>query len=124
MQDEKTNIEFIDEKEEVYYKSSHLLKGLIDGTLLTRKFVIRQLPFLFFLAFLGLIYISNRYHADKTRNKIFSLKNELQELRSEALYTSSELMKLGRQTEVARELKEKGLDLKELVQPPKIINQE
>jgi hypothetical protein len=69
------------------------------------------------------MYISNRYHADRIRNRIFNLKNELKELRSEALYTSSELMKLGRQTEVARELREKGLDLKESVQPPKKINQ-
>lgn len=122
MTEKKGNIEFIDENEEHLNNSSGILKCLIDGTLLTRKFVVRQLPFIFFLVFLGLVYISNRYHAERTRNKIFTLKNELKELRSEALYTSSELMKLGRQTEVARELKEKGLDLKEPVEPPKKIN--
>ncbi len=121
MTEKKENIEFVEEKEDVLHDPSRLLKGLIDGTLLTRKFVQKQLPFFFFLAILGLIYISNRYHADRVRKKIFTLKNELKELRSEALYTSSELMKLGKQTEVARELGEKGLDLKELVKPPKKV---
>ena len=121
MTEDKVNIEFIEEKEEPVHHSPSFFKGFIDGTLLTRNFVIKQLPFFLFIAFIGLIYISNRYHADRIRNKIFILKNELKELRAEALYTSSELMKLGRQTEVARELREKGLDLKESVQPPKII---
>lgn len=118
---ENVNIEFIEEKEEPVHHSPSFFKGFIDGTLLTRKFVIKQLPFFLFIACVGLGYISNRYHADRIRSNIFNLKNELKELRSEALYTSSELMKLGRQTEVARELKEKGLDLKESVQPPKIL---
>ena len=122
MTDEKVNIEFIEEKEEAIHYSPSFFKGFIDGTLLTRRFVLRQMPFFLFIALFGLIYISNRYHADRIRNNIFILKNELKELRSEALFTSSELMKLGRQTEVARELKDKGLDLKESVQPPKILH--
>jgi len=121
MTEEIKNNEFIDEKEEPSRKDRFSLKGLVDGTLLTRNFVIKQLPFFFFLFLLGLTYISNRYHAEKVRKNISGLKNELKELRAEALYTSSELMKLGRQTEVVRELGEKGLDLKESVQPPKKI---
>jgi len=121
MTEEIKNNEFIDEKEEPSRKDRFNLKGLVDGTLLTRNFVIKQLPFFFFLFLLGLTYISNRYHAEKVRKNISGLKNELKELRAEALYTSSELMKLGRQTEVVRELGEKGLDLKESVQPPKKI---
>jgi hypothetical protein len=121
MNEENVNIEFIEEKEDPVHNSPSFFKGFIDGTFLTRKFVLKQMPFFLFIALLGLIYISNRYHADRIRSDIYNLKNDLKELRSEALYTSSELMKLGRQTEVARELKEKGLDLKESIQPPKII---
>ncbi len=121
MTEDKENIEFIEEKDETSQKSGFNLKGLVDGTFLTRKFVVRQIPFFFYLFFIGLIYISNRYHAERVRKNIAGLKNELKELRSEALYTSSELMRLGRQTEVVRELRHKGLDIKESVQPPKKI---
>ncbi len=121
MNEEKENIEFLEEQEEKSIKNHHLMKGLIDGTLLTRQFVVKQIPFFLFLSFLCLIYISNRYHADSVRNKVSVLKNELRELRSRALYTTSELMKMSRQTEVAREVKEKGLELKESLEPPKKI---
>jgi hypothetical protein len=121
MQEKKKNIEFIDEKEDKPTENLHLLRGLVDGTLITRSFFTRQMPFFLFLAFLGIIYISNRYHSDSTRNNVFRLKNELLELRSEALYTASELMRMGRQTEVAREVRNRGLDLKESMEPPKKI---
>ena len=80
MTEEIKNNEFIDEKEEPSRKDRFNLKGLVDGTLLTRNFVIKQLPFFFFLFLLGLTYISNRYHAERVRKNIAGLKNELKEL--------------------------------------------
>lgn len=121
MIEERGNIEFLEEQEEKPVKNHHFIRGLIDGTFLTRQYVVKQISFFFFLSFLGLIYISNRYHSDSIRNNISLLKNELRELRSRALYTTSELMKMGRQTEVAREVKEKGLQIKESLEPPKKI---
>jgi hypothetical protein len=118
---DRVNNDFVSEAEGAEPDNGKILKGLIDGTLLTRGYVTRQMPFFLFIAFLGLVYIGNRYHAEKTRTKIAKLKIELMELRSEALYTSSELMKMGRQTEVAREIKERGLSLKESLVPPKKI---
>jgi len=101
--------------------SSSAFRGLMDGSLLTRKAVQKQLPFIFFMALLGLLYISNRYHADRLRRDIKVLKSDLGELRAKALFTSSELMKMGRQTEVAEYLKKYGLELKESEVPPKKI---
>lgn len=118
---ENKNIEFINESGENRQKESSILRGLIDGTLLTRKEVIHQLPFVLFLVFLGLIYISNSYHAESIRKNREILRNEINELRSEAVFVSSELMKLSRQTEVAEEVREKGLKLEESVDPPKKI---
>jgi len=83
--------------------------------------VIQQLPFIFFLVFLSVIYISNRYHAETLRNRVEDLREVTNELRSQAIFVSSELMKLSRQTEVAEEMGKKGLDLKESVEPPKKI---
>lgn len=118
---EDENIEFINETGENQQKESSILRGIIDGTLLTRKKVVYQLPFVLFLVFLALIYISNRYHAESIRKDREILRNEINELRSEAVFVSSELMKLSRQTEVAEEVRERGLKLEESVDPPKKI---
>lgn len=118
---ENKNIEFIIESEESQQKESSILRGLVDGTLLTRKKVLHQLPFVLFLVFLGLIYISNSYHAESIRKDRENLRNEINELRSEAVFVSSELMKISRQTEVAEEVRKKGLNLEESVDPPKKI---
>lgn len=121
MEEERKHIEFVEEQEPQSNGSSGVMRGLVDGSLLTRKAVVNQLPFIFFLVFIGLIYISNRYHADMLRGRIEKLRTETSELRSKAIFVSSELMKLSRQTEVAEELEKKGLDLKESMEPPKKI---
>jgi hypothetical protein len=115
------HIEFIDEKEPVKESRQVNLRGLVDGTLLTKKAVTSQLPFIFFLMLLGLLYISNRYHADMLRKKIDTYRTEIRDLRSEAIYVSSELMKESMQTEVAEEVQRRGLQLKESIEPPKKI---
>ena len=121
MADNKKNIESEDVKDDQIISSSSALRGIIDGSLLTRKAVQKQLPFLLFIAFIGIMYISNRYHADKLRREIASLKLELGELRAHSLFTSSELMKMGRQTEVADFVNKYGLEIKESLVPPKKI---
>jgi cell division protein FtsL len=101
--------------------SSSAIRGLIDGTLLTRKSFTGQLPFVFFLAFMAMMYISNRYHAEKLRHNIIAKKTELSDLRAQSIFISAELMKLSRQTEVAEEVKKYGLTIKESLVPPKKI---
>lgn len=121
IKDREDHIEFEKENESSEQTQSSIFRGIIDGTLLTRKKVIQQLPFIFFLVFLSVVYISNRYHAETLRNRIEDLRETTNELRSQAIFVSSELMKLSRQTEVAEEMQKKGLDLKESVEPPKKI---
>ncbi len=101
--------------------SSSAIRGLIDGTLLTRKSFTGQLPFVLFLAFMAMFYISNRYHAEKLRRKIAATKTELSDLRAQSIFISAELMKLSRQTEVAELAKKYGLSIKESEVPPKKI---
>ena len=118
---EKKDIEFIEDQGTDQQQDSSILRGIIDGTLLTRTKVVRQLPFILFIVFLGLLYISNRYHAEALRSDRENLRSDINELRSKAVYVSSELMKLSRQTEVAVEVKENGLQLEESIEPPKKI---
>jgi hypothetical protein len=95
------------------------VKEIIDGTFLVRENMIRQLPFVLFLTFLGVIYIGNRFHAEKMVRQINDLKIEVDNLRSEQITITSELMNISRPSEVAALVESKGLGLKESLEPPK-----
>lgn len=94
--------------------------ALFSGRFLSNAETIRQLPFIFFLAFLGLLYIGNGYYAERTVRKISRVTYELKELQSEYIITSSELMYLSKQSEVARLAKSAGI-LESTVPPKKIV---
>jgi cell division protein FtsL len=68
-----------------------------------------------------MMYITNRYNAEKLKYRIGEKKNELNDLRARSIFISAELMKLSRQTEVAEEVKKYGLSIKESEVPPKKI---
>ena len=69
------------------------------------------------LVLIAFLSIANRNHAEKLVIKSNSLQNEVKELRSQAISTSSELMKFSRQTTVERIVRERGLDLEENLEP-------
>ncbi len=93
-------------------------QGVLDGSLLTRENVIKQLPFIIFLTLLGLIYITNRYHAEKVFVLTEETRKEIRELRSEKISVQSELMHKSRQQEVLNMLKQQGSDLQYAEEPP------
>ncbi|MBN1791802.1 MAG: hypothetical protein JW830_14975 [Bacteroidales bacterium] len=95
------------------------VKELIDGTFLVRENMIRQLPFVLFLTFLGVIYIGNRFHAERMVRQINDLKIEVGNLRSEQITITSELMNISRPSQVAVLVESKGLGLQESLEPPK-----
>ncbi len=95
------------------------VKELIDGTFLVRENMIRQLPYVLFLTFLGVIYIGNRFHAERMVRQIDELKIEVGNLRSEQITITSELMNISRPSQVAALVESKGLGLKESMVPPK-----
>ncbi|MCK5823032.1 MAG: hypothetical protein KAG95_03450 [Bacteroidales bacterium] len=97
------------------------IKDFIGGNFLTSENVIKQIPYVLFLSIIAIIYIGNRYEAEKILRETIALKNEVKELRAESITTTSELMYISKQSEVAKLVEEKGLDLKEAVVPPKKI---
>ena len=122
MEFDQENNEFIDESSEKRSGSKGgSFKGFIDGTVLTREFVMKQLPFIIFLAILAIIYIGNRYHAEKLVRRSGELQAELKELRAEAVTVSAELMHLSRQSEVLKLLRDNNMDLVESLDPPRRI---
>ena len=121
MSKKKGNIEFVDQKIEQKEIRKGSVWDVFDGSLLTRDKVVRQLPFVLFVTFLIILYIGNRYHAEKVIRQTMELQTELKELRARAISTASELEFISRQSEVAKLVKSKGLGLKEAVEPPSKI---
>ena len=119
---EDKNIEFIDESPPTKTVSrGGSFKDFIDGSVLTRDFMVKQLPYIFFLAVLGILYIGNRYHSEKLVRRSAMLQTELKELRAEAITVSANLMHLSRQSEVLKLLRQNDLNLLESLEPPKKI---
>jgi hypothetical protein len=101
--------------------SKFRIRELLDGTILVRENVLKQLPFVLFLTFLGIIYIGNRFHAERMVRKISEMKTEVGNLRSEEITITSELMNISRPSEVAALVASKSMGLKESMVPPKKI---
>ena len=100
-------------------ETKNSFKNVIDGSILTRDSVINQLPYVLFLTFIAVLYIGNRYHAEKIVRESIQIQAELKELRAESITTASKLMFISKQSEVAKLVNEHGLGLKEAVEPPK-----
>lgn len=100
-------------------KNRPVLKGIhsvIDGTILTRESVLKGLPFLFYIAFLAVLYIGNAFYAEKKVMQIEKIKKELKELRTESISVKSNLMYLSKQSEVIKRISPFGV--KESLIPP------
>lgn len=94
------------------------MKSFIGGTILTDDRITRQLPFVLFLAFLGILLIANRNWSGSTIREIQILHEELEELRSESITLSAKLMDASRPSEVAKKVKEAEIGLQEPIKPP------
>ena len=70
------------------------------------------------LTFLGALYIANRFHAEKITRDSTRIQSELRDLRAESMAISTDLVYASKQSEVYRLVKERGLDLEELDEPP------
>lgn len=115
------NTDFIDLNEKGKPGRKPRVKDVLDGNILTREIFVRQLPYILFLAFLAIIYIANRYHAENVVRRISAIQTEVKDLRSESITIASELMHISKQSEVIRLVKSKNLDLVESKEPPVVI---
>ena len=118
MSRQKENIEFVDQKIEQKEIRKGSVWDVFDGSLLTRNTVVRQLPFVLFITFLIILYIGNRYHAEKVIRETMQLQTEVRELRARAISTASELEFISRQSEVAKLINKRSMGLQEAVDPP------
>ena len=116
--DKKGNIEFIEEKTERKEHKFGSIKDLLDGSLIANDFILKQLPYIVFLVILAFIYIANRYHAEKIVRGTSKMEIKLKELKSEHIAIASELMQISKQSEVAKRVRDRNINLEEATEAP------
>lgn len=109
--------EFITPKEEVRESVSSSVKGMLEGRLLADK-LRRNISFVLFATFLGILYISNGYSTEKLHRKRNTLEKEVADLRFESVTAGANLMFMRKQSEVIKRVRDEGLALKESKEPP------
>ncbi|GAB4379392.1 MAG: hypothetical protein Kow0075_09910 [Salibacteraceae bacterium] len=100
-------------------KKRNPIAVFLSGQMLTQESVIRHLPYLLFLAFLGLIYIANGYMAEASVRRMNALQQEIKELRSEQISMKSELNNTIIESELKKIIAQRQMGLEESVTPPK-----
>lgn len=98
------------------------LIGLVNGSILTSDFIKKQIWFILLIFVLGLIYISNGYHAEKVFRETEKTTKEIDDLRAEKIELQNTLMERSRMIEVQELLNSKGSTLKNSKIPPKKIS--
>lgn len=114
----KEQKEFINPRQEIKESKRITVKELLGGGVLSREVVIRQIPYVLFLFALLLFYIANQYRGDKVMSEIVAVEKRVKELRTESVSTAFELMEKSKQTRVIQLIEERGLGLKEAMDPP------
>ncbi len=113
---EEVQEEMSDALEEKVEETQNFLKTFFSQKRVSTYLVARNIPFIAFLALLGLLYISNRHLAENTVRRIDRLGREVKELSWDYKSLNAELMKLTTQTEIAK--RADTLGLKERTEPP------
>ena len=112
------NVEFTDIKKERDELKGRSIKDILNGSLITSGVILRNIGFIIWLTFLGIVYIGNSYHAEKVARRISSLQREVKDLRAESITNAAELMYVSRQSVVQQKVKNNRLEIKESVEPP------
>jgi len=94
------------------------LKGLISGTVISDSIILKDVRYSAMIALLAIIFIANRLNAERVEREITALEQEVRDLRAESLSVSADLGSVSRQSEITDLVKERGLGLEELREPP------
>ena len=105
-------------KKETNGKTRPGVSSFLRGTILTDERITRHFPFIIFLAFLGLVLITNRYRSEKVIRKVEALQDTVDDLRSQSITNSAKLMHMSKPSEVLTKVKQAGLGLQEPVRAP------
>ena len=100
------------------------IRDLFAGNVLTKKNLTKQWKLILLLIFLAFCYIGNRYSCEQRIAEIDKLQKRLTDVKFEALTRSSELMEMGKQSQVHKLINSKNINLTESTTPPYKIKSE
>jgi hypothetical protein len=109
------------EPEKGDFKPGISLREIANGQVLNNEYLRKNRKYLLYMVFLAFLYINNHYGVDALLKEHQALNKEVQELKYEAITTSSQLMQMSKQSEVVRRVQAAGLDLDVLTTPPRIL---
>jgi len=100
---------------------SSTARDILNGNILTKKFLQKQYGLLIMIAILLFLYVDNRYYCETQLAKEIRLKKEIQDLKYESMTISADLMTISRQSNVLNTVNSRGLNLIETYTPPIVI---
>lgn len=95
------------------------VREVLMGSVLLNSEVLRWLPVVGLIAFLGLLMISTRFRGEKILRETVEVQEEVKDLRSESATLSAELINMSRYSVILREVHKRELGLKQASEPPK-----
>lgn len=102
-------------------KKKKNIKALFDGDMLLSPFLQRNLGLALLAFVLVVAYVSNRYAFQREQVQIKTLREQLNDVKYEALARSSELMEKSRESNIQRYIKEQGSELRIPTKAPVVI---
>lgn len=117
---EESQKEMSDSVEKKAQEARKFLRKIFSFQLFSTYKISKNMPFTFFVAFLGLLYITNRHLAENTVRDIDRLSKRVKNLGWDYKALNAELMKLTTQTEIAKRADTLGLE-ERIVPPIKIL---
>jgi cell division protein FtsL len=100
---------------------SSTLRDIVNGNILTKKFIQKQYGLIIMISVLLFLYIDNRYYCERQLANEIELKRKIQDAKYESLTISAELMEISRQSNVMKEVNSNGINLIENTTPPIVI---
>lgn len=109
-------------EEDALPSASYTLRKILGGDFLTADFMRKQIGVIILVAFMTMIYVSNRYSCQQDMIEINELQKELKDAKYKALASSSQLTEICRESNVLDMLRNnKDCVLHIPNQPPYII---
>lgn len=91
---------------------SSSVRDILNGNILTNRFIKKQYMLVLMLVVLSIFYIDNRYTSEKQLKQVAELKKQIQDAKYESLTISAELVEISRQSNVYKLLQERGIPVK------------
>lgn len=97
------------------------LKSILGGDILATDFFRRQTKLFVLIMVFVIFYIHNRYAAQQQMIEIDRLKQELIDIKYDALTRNSELMEKSRQSRIEEYISQKETELQTATHPPYLV---